>query len=88
MEYDPQLAERTEYLDAQHQDDQEGAQRHLPLPDPPGAEPQRRHRAHGHARIGDAAREGIRPEHTMVLWKRSCPFSASIRARALLWPKP
>ena len=74
MEHDPQLAERAEYFDAQHEDDQEGAQRHLPFPDPPGAEPQRRHRAHGHAGIGDAAREGIRPEHAHGAVKEIMPL--------------
>ncbi len=59
-----QLAEGAEDLDAQHQDDEKRAQAHLSRLHPPGAETQRRRRAHRHARVRDAAGECIRAEHT------------------------
>ena len=63
MEDHSQLTERAEHLDAQHEDDEERAQRHLPFAHAPGSEAQRGHRAHRHAGVGDAARERVRPEH-------------------------
>jgi hypothetical protein len=63
VEDDAQLAERSEHLDTQHQDDEERAQAHLSRLDPPGAETQRHRRAHRHASVRDAAGERIRSEH-------------------------
>ena len=63
MQEDAQLAQGAEDLDAQHQDDQERGQLHLPRPHAIRAQPERHRRADGDAGVGDAAGEGVRPEH-------------------------
>ena len=58
-----QLAQRPEYLDAQHEDDQQRRQGHGAGVDAPGAERQRGGRTHGDAGVRDAARQRVRAEH-------------------------
>ena len=57
-----QLAQGTEHLDAEHEDDEQRGQAHPPRRDSPGAQPQSDRRAHGHARIRDAAGQRIRSQ--------------------------
>src|SRR5947208_15942235 len=59
MEDDPQLAQRPEHLDAEHEDHEERAQLHLSGPHPEGAPAERQRRAYSHAGVGDAPRERV-----------------------------
>ncbi len=63
MQEDAQLAQGAEDLDAQHQDDQERGQLHLPRPHAIGAQREGHRRADGDAGVRDAAGEGVGPEH-------------------------
>src|SRR5467141_2661915 len=63
MEQDAQLAQRTEDLDAEHQDDQERRHRHGTGAHAPGAERESPGGAHRDDRVGDAARERVAAEH-------------------------
>ena len=74
MQDDPQLAQRPEHLDAQHEDDQERAQLHLSGPHPEGAPAERQRCAHGHAGVGDAPGERVRPEDAHGAVEKAAPF--------------
>ena len=63
MQHGAQLAHRPEDFDAQHQDDQQGGERHRAGLDPRGAVDQRRRRAAGDRGVGDAARQRIGAQH-------------------------
>ena len=63
MEEHAQLAQRAEDLHAQHEDHEEGGQRHRAVADTPGADGERRRRADGDGGVGDAARQRVGAEH-------------------------
>ncbi len=63
VQEDPQLAQRAEDLDAQHQDDQQRGEVHLPRPHAIRAPSERHRGADGDAGVGDAAGQRVGPEH-------------------------
>ena len=63
VKQDAQLPQRSEDLDPEHQDDQQGRQRHRAVAHTPGPEGEGDRGAHRDAGIGDAARERIAAEN-------------------------